>query len=212
MKFGKRLLSVAALAAVVWLPLAARGKQQAAPAASQSQEQAVSRVTLTGTVRTADGTVIPGASVTIVNTQTSQKWLTWSDENGKYSLYSIPVGSYHLDATELGLENAAQNFELTAGKTNDVVVTMHVATLSSLAAANNSATGTANNPAQQNRSRRLRPNPPRQARQAQRRRMLPRTRRETKVEEASSREGTRWARLSTIECFGRGRRIHDGRR
>ena len=34
MKFGKRLLSVAALIAAVWLPLAARGKQQQAASAS----------------------------------------------------------------------------------------------------------------------------------------------------------------------------------
>ncbi len=139
MRFGKRLLSVAVLTAAVWLPLAARGKQQQAAPPSTSQDQAVSRVTLTGTVHTADGTVIPGASVSIVNTQTGQKWLTWSDENGKYALYSIPVGSYHLEASELGLENATQDFELVTGKTDNVVVTMHVATLSALAAASNAS-------------------------------------------------------------------------
>src|ERR1700691_4897599 len=113
---GKRLAGVAALVTAVWLPMAARGGQQGAQQAPQQQEQqAVSRVTLTGTVHTSDGTPIPGASLTVTNTQSGQKWLTWSDENGKYELHSLPVGAYHAEATELGFDSAAQDFELATG-------------------------------------------------------------------------------------------------
>jgi hypothetical protein len=144
---GKRLAGVAALVTAVWLPMAARGGQQGAQQAPQQQEQqAVSRVTLTGTVHTSDGTPIPGASLTVTNTQSGQKWLTWSDENGRYELHSLPVGAYHAEATELGFDSAAQDFELATGKTNDVAVTLRIATLTTLAAASNPTAAAESNP------------------------------------------------------------------
>src|SRR5207248_2714581 len=54
------------------------------------------RGTITGTVADASSAVIPGATVTAANTQTTSKYETVSTETGNYTLTQLPVGSYQL--------------------------------------------------------------------------------------------------------------------
>jgi hypothetical protein len=54
------------------------------------------RGTITGTIADATQAVIPGATVTATNTQTTSKYETVSTETGNYTLTQLPVGSYQL--------------------------------------------------------------------------------------------------------------------
>ena len=54
------------------------------------------RGTITGTVADSSNAVIPGASVTATNSQTTSKYETVSTETGNYTLTQLPVGTYDL--------------------------------------------------------------------------------------------------------------------
>src|SRR5215475_405388 len=58
------------------------------------------RGTITGAIADATQAVIPGATVTATNTETTSKYETVSTETGNYTLSQLPVGSYQL-AVEL---------------------------------------------------------------------------------------------------------------
>src|SRR5438477_7864349 len=58
------------------------------------------RGTVTGTVADSSGAVIPGASITATNTQTTSKYETISTETGNFTLSQLPGGTYEL-AVEL---------------------------------------------------------------------------------------------------------------
>ncbi len=107
------------------------------PAASFAQDaQAVSRVTISGTTKTPDGTPIPGATLRIIQPDTGQTYITWSDEKGNFDLRSIPVGHYRIEASQLGFEDAKQEFDLSTDKLTVVPVAMKIATLEAINAAN----------------------------------------------------------------------------
>src|SRR6516225_1127859 len=52
------------------------------------------RGTITGTVADSTSAVIPGASITATNTETTAKYETVSTETGNYTLTQLPVGTY----------------------------------------------------------------------------------------------------------------------
>src|SRR5438093_351065 len=54
------------------------------------------RGTITGTVADATSAVIPGASITATNTQTTSKYETISTETGNYTLTQLPGGVYEV--------------------------------------------------------------------------------------------------------------------
>ncbi len=143
-KYLKRLLAVFALACspIVCIRLASQ------PRAYAQDAQAVSRVTLSGSTKSADGTPIPGATLRIVQPDTGQTYVTWSDEKGNFDLRSIPVGHYRIEASQLGFEDVKQEFDLTTEKATVVPITMKIATLEAINAANTPATAVPVNPSQ----------------------------------------------------------------
>src|SRR5687767_7980354 len=61
--------------------------------------------TLTGTVRDASGSVVPGATITVVNDATAAVvWQGTTDENGGYLAPSLPVGSYDVTVALQGFK------------------------------------------------------------------------------------------------------------
>src|SRR5437879_11347134 len=58
--------------------------------------------TILGVVKDSSGAVIPGASVTITNIDTSLTRTGASAEDGSYRFPALPVGHYRLDATREG--------------------------------------------------------------------------------------------------------------
>ena len=94
-----------ALIAVFGISLAA----QQTPDANAPPE-----VRFTGVVRTTEGTPIPGSTLRVVQTSTRKAWVTWTDENGKFDLPSLPSGHFRVEVSQLGFAQATREFDLTA--------------------------------------------------------------------------------------------------
>src|SRR5438046_9928200 len=62
--------------------------------------QAVSQIS--GTVKDDSGAVVPGAEITVTQTETGAKRTAMTDESGSYILPNLPLGPYRLDASKAG--------------------------------------------------------------------------------------------------------------
>jgi len=83
------------------------------------------RAALTGRVTDERGGALPGATVTITATQTTQKRVLKSDEAGLYSFPSLPVGTYDLTATANGFgDSHIDNLNLSVGQTAEINISL----------------------------------------------------------------------------------------
>ncbi|HEY1679737.1 MAG TPA: TonB-dependent receptor [Candidatus Sulfotelmatobacter sp.] len=71
---------------------------------SGTMAQAQFRAALRGTVTDTQGAVVPGATVTLVNTQTNQTMVATSDANGIYQFNALPPAPYELTAQHEGFK------------------------------------------------------------------------------------------------------------
>jgi hypothetical protein len=108
-------------------------KAQEQPAAPDSGE-ATPSVTATGVVRTSSGVPVPGANLRLVETTSGHAWVSWTDENGHFDLPGLPPGHYRIEVSQLGFDNATQEFDL-ANAPAPINVTLKVASLESIEAA-----------------------------------------------------------------------------
>src|SRR6267143_6959687 len=60
--------------------------------------------TITGTVTDQSGAAVPGATVTLKNTDTGISRTAQTGENGKYDALSLPAGSYEISASLTGFQ------------------------------------------------------------------------------------------------------------
>jgi len=65
-----------------------------------------------GVITDSTGAVVPGASITIVNTETSATTAILADESGNYNAPALPRGSYKVTVAKPGFTSAVQNFNL----------------------------------------------------------------------------------------------------
>jgi hypothetical protein len=86
--------------------------------------------TILGTVRDASGAVIPGATLTVTNSDTGLTRTTFSSNDGSYRLPALPVGRYELRASLDGFRTAVRD-GITLAVTQEAVVnfTLEVGTL-----------------------------------------------------------------------------------
>lgn len=70
--------------------------------------QGVSNASIAGTVRDASGGVLPGVTVTATQTNTGLARTAVSDEVGRYTISSLPVGPYRLEFSLQGFTTYAQ--------------------------------------------------------------------------------------------------------
>jgi trimeric autotransporter adhesin len=100
--------------------------QDAAPAvagaASSSSQQAAVNVTLHGTVKTARGAAVPGATVRVRHVASGKSWGTLTDEDGQFTVPDVPAGQYHIEAAQLGLGTAIWESEVKAGTAPQVTL------------------------------------------------------------------------------------------
>ncbi len=93
-----------ALAVVCWAAFAL-GSLRSIDAQSDSAR-------LTGTVTDSSGAAIPGASITITDTDTGTVRKLTSDDSGNFSASALPVGHYTADASFTGFQSESQKFTL----------------------------------------------------------------------------------------------------
>src|ERR1041384_2824993 len=70
--------------------------------------QAGSTAQITGTVKDTSGGVLPGADVTVTQTDTGFARTVVTDENGLYVLPNLPIGPYRLQASLSGFRTYVQ--------------------------------------------------------------------------------------------------------
>ncbi len=136
--FWKHIARIVALLAVLCMPLLAQQVQQtpAQQAQQPPSQELPAHVTLQGTVRSADGTPIPGASVTIKDVTTGKQWITWTDETGKFRLPELPGGKFTVEAAQIGFMKDTQEIAPTAEKSPDIILNLRVASLDEIAKSN----------------------------------------------------------------------------
>jgi Carboxypeptidase regulatory-like domain len=71
--------------------------------------QAVANAQLRGVITDASGAVVPGARVTVIQTDTGQSRTTMSDSDGLYVLPNLPVGPYRLTVTKSAFSTYIQS-------------------------------------------------------------------------------------------------------
>jgi hypothetical protein len=80
-----------------------------------------------GTVKDATGAVLPGAKVSIVQTQTARQFSTTSTELGFYLFPSVQVGPYQITIESSGMETWKGELTLQVGQAAEVNATLKVA-------------------------------------------------------------------------------------
>ncbi|MEA2561915.1 MAG: hypothetical protein QOH06_3419 [Acidobacteriota bacterium] len=87
-----------------------------APWAAAQTDVTTSRIS--GTVEDADGSPLPGVTVTATNVETNLQVVGVTDERGFYRLLNLPTGSYNIEAALDGFATAtAENVRLLLGST-----------------------------------------------------------------------------------------------
>ncbi len=64
---------------------------------------------ITGNITDPTGSVIPGASITITNSDTGAERLTTGDAQGRYTIQQVPPGFYNVTAKAPGFADAVVN-------------------------------------------------------------------------------------------------------
>src|SRR5438093_1034836 len=77
--------------------------------------------TIAGNVADQTGAAIPGATVTLKNTDTGVVRTTLTNETGKYEALSLPAGSYEISASLSGFQTAVRTGISLAVGQNSVV-------------------------------------------------------------------------------------------
>jgi len=70
--------------------------------------QGVSTASIAGTVRDSSGSVLPGVTVTSTHTGTALTRTVVSDEEGRYTIASLPVGPYKIEFMLQGFRSFQQ--------------------------------------------------------------------------------------------------------
>jgi hypothetical protein len=100
-------IAAAALAALVTI---APAKASATPpqSASSSIQTQSAQQGLTLQVRDISGAVIPGTSVSLLNTKSGERWDLTTDSNGELALLDLPPGSYDIIITHAGFSTSVE--------------------------------------------------------------------------------------------------------
>ena len=89
---------------------------------------------LAGSVRTPDGTAVPGATLRVVETSTGKAWLTWTDEDGKFELPALPAGHFRIEISQLGFASSNSEIDLASGVKTPADLKLQVGTLAAITA------------------------------------------------------------------------------
>src|ERR1017187_6526340 len=85
---------------------------------------------ISGTVRDGSGASLPGATVSVKNTETGAERKLVSDDHGRYSAPSIAVGRYQVSASKEGFASQVKTaIDLVVGQTTEVDLQLPVGDL-----------------------------------------------------------------------------------
>lgn len=79
-----------------------------------------------GSITDVTGAIIPGATITIVNTETSATQTITADDSANFTFPSLPRGTYKVTATKAGFDTIAQTFDLRVSQVETVNFKLNV--------------------------------------------------------------------------------------
>ncbi|HWG57446.1 MAG TPA: carboxypeptidase-like regulatory domain-containing protein [Candidatus Acidoferrales bacterium] len=130
------------LAGILTFAAAAQARQQQAapsPPPPAAQADAAPQISVvantTGSVRTADGTPVPGATVRLVSLDTNKSWVSWTDAAGNFAFPNLPKGRYHVETSQIGFQASSIDVLLPILPKGPIPVVLRVATMAELNAA-----------------------------------------------------------------------------
>ena len=100
------------------------------PAGMQLQQDAMAARTLSGVVTDADGALIPGASVTLLEAGSTKRRSTVADANGHFSFGNVAAGPYLLTIVAKGMQPKTQQGTLNADESVELPAIAMVAATS----------------------------------------------------------------------------------
>ncbi len=95
-------------------------------ASAVDSETAPVMTKVAGVVRTALNAAVPGAMVRVVHLPSGRSWVSWTDEDGKFSFAGLPSGAYRLEARLLGFGTSQVEMNFAGGASVEAQLTLHV--------------------------------------------------------------------------------------
>lgn len=89
-------------------------------------QQTITSATLGGRIVDANGATLPGVTVTATNIETNQSRASTTDEEGRYKISYLPVGTYRLQVEKSGFAGLTKQLTLTVGQALDVPLALSV--------------------------------------------------------------------------------------
>jgi hypothetical protein len=96
---------------------------------SVAAQQVAPPAPLTGIVKTSEGTLVPGAAVRLINTETNKVWLSWTDDSGKFEFPQIAPGQYRIETNQLGFTQTSLTIQVPVVPAGAIPIVVRVATL-----------------------------------------------------------------------------------
>src|SRR5262249_54690276 len=94
-------------------------------AVTTTRLHAQSTATISGTVLDPKGSVVPGATVTARNDSTRASRHTVSDPQGRFSISPLPAGTYTVEVSAVGFEDARRlSVQLAAGASQELSLSL----------------------------------------------------------------------------------------
>ena len=117
----KRIVLVLLASVAVSVPVSALG----APKLINGEGGQFETATVVGTVKDVSGAVVPGAKVTLTNTQTGVTLERTCDANGNFEFFTVRIGPYVVTAEKAGFSIAlVDNVQVTVGARQRVDLSM----------------------------------------------------------------------------------------
>jgi hypothetical protein len=101
-------------------------------AQNPTDTNASAELPLTGVARTSDGAAVPGATLRAIQTSSGKAWVSWTDENGKFTFPALPAGHYRIEISQLGFAPATREIDLSPASQAPVDLKVDVATLAAI--------------------------------------------------------------------------------
>ena len=88
---------------------------------------------VTGAVKTVEGTPVPGATVKLSDSASGKSWQSWTDESGNFIFPQIPDGLYKIETSQIGFTPSSIEMKVPVVPAEPIPVELRVATLAELA-------------------------------------------------------------------------------